>query len=56
MKYRVKIGYKHFLFDDVIEATTFATTAKEHCMDDDDVAVCFEKDTDNEDEKKLEEF
>ena len=30
MFYVVEVGYNRFYFDSIIEATTFATTAKEH--------------------------
>lgn len=30
MIYVVEVGYNRFFFDSIIEATTFATTAKEH--------------------------
>ena len=39
MKYRVEIGYGKFLFDNSIDAMTFATTAAEHNVTDDDVTI-----------------
>lgn len=53
MKYKVRIGYTEFIFDDGKEAITFAETAVKHLKNDDkDVTVTIyyeEEDEENED-------
>lgn len=53
MKYKVRIGYTDFIFEDGEEAINFAETAVKHLMDDDkDVTVTIyyeEEDEENED-------
>ena len=52
MKYRVRIGYTDFIFEDGKEALAFAETAVKHIKDDDKdvtVTIYYEEDEENED-------
>ena len=52
MKYRVRIGYTDFIFDNGEVAIAFAETAVKHIKDDDKdvtVTIYYEEDKENED-------
>lgn len=50
MQYKVEIGYRKFVFDNSIDAMTFATMAKEHNISNDDVEITLIDDAEEEDE------
>lgn len=52
MKYKVKIGYTEFIFDNGSEAVAFAETAVSHLVDDDKevtISIYYEEESKNED-------
>ena len=50
MQYKVEISYRKFMFDNSIDAMTFATMAKEHNISNDDVEITLIDDDDLEEE------
>lgn len=50
MKYKVRVSYIDFIFDNGEEAFAFAETALKHLKDDDkEVRIYYEEDKENED-------
>ena len=50
MQYKIEIGYRKFIFDNSIDAMTFATMVKEHNISSDYVEITLIDDDDLEEE------